>query len=376
MLDRLRASSAILSYCPGCVPLAHETVTHQHIARVTARLLGRPVMEVLTHDWLDGADEMHGIGLLYIPYDTLDAATAHRLGIHRPTDLFGGIVPRSFVATKVITHALVSSDAEAPDGWNAAMGQQLAGMVLPGFSAFSVADARRAGRLLLDTGPVRVKAPMSKGGLGQVVIDDLDELDAFLERCSTTLSESGVVLETNLTRVQTCSVGQIMLDGVYLSYVGTQRLTRDNLGREVYGGSTLNVARGDFTMLLQSSMVPAARYALQQACTYHRAAHEAYPELIATRCNYDVVQGEDASGRWCSGVLEQSWRVGGATGAELAAYAALLADSSRQTVRASTYEVYGGQIRPPKDAEIYFDGDDSSVGPLLKYARVENDAGS
>ena len=45
------------------------------------------------------------------------------------------------------------------------------------------------------------------------------------------------------------------------------------------------------------------------------AATECFPGLVASRRNYDVAQGTNARGKRCSGVLEQSWRLGGATGA-------------------------------------------------------------
>ena len=44
----------------------------------------------------------------------------------------------------------------------------------------------------------------------------------------------------------------------------------------------------------------------------------AFPGLFASRCNYDVVTGADGVGKHHSGVLEQSWRAGGASGAEIA----------------------------------------------------------
>ena len=49
----------------------------------------------------------------------------------------------------------------------------------------------------------------------------------------------------------------------------------------------------------------------------------------------------DAVGRRRSGVLEQSWRAGGASGAEIAALEAFRADPSLPSVRAITREVYG-----------------------------------
>src|SRR5690606_12485924 len=104
---------------------------------------------------------------------------------------------------------------------------------------------------------------------------------------------------------------------------------------------------------------PQTRWAVAQACQYHQAAQACYPGLFASRCNYDVLQGEAANGVWQSGVLEQSWRAGGATGAELAAFAYLREHPEATQVRALTCEIYGdgaSSSPAPPDAVVYFDG--------------------
>ena len=148
-----------------------------------------------------------------------------------------------------------------------------------------------------------------------------------------------------------------------------QHLTRNNADEEVYGGSELLVARGDFEALLTLPHADEVRIAIAQACAYHRAAIACFPGLIASRCNYDVAQGVDDGGAWRSGVLEQSWRIGGASGAELAALAAFKADPALAVVRAATTEVYGG-VAPPPDADVYFHGVDRHVGAITKYTRT------
>ena len=98
--------------------------------------------------------------------------------------------------------------------------------------------------------------------------------------------------------------------------------------------------------------------------------------MFASRCNYDVVEGCDATGRQCVGVLEQSWRLGGASGAEVAALEALNDDPALQTVRASTTEVHGSGVPIPEGATLYFSGVDDHLGPITKYAQVHRDGGS
>ena len=67
------------------------------------------------------------------------------------------------------------------------------------------------------------------------------------------------------------------------------------------------------------------------------------------------------------GVLEQSWRVGGATGAEIAAFEAFRAEPDTKSVRCSTVEVYDDVI-PPAGATVYFMGEDPVIGPMTKFA--------
>jgi hypothetical protein len=101
-----------------------------------------------------------------------------------------------------------------------------------------------------------------------------------------------------------------------------------------------------------------------------------FPGLFASRRNYDVAQGLDAGGRRRCGVLEQSWRAGGASGAEVAALEAFRAEPALRAVRASTGEFYGErETPPPPHATVYFRGVDERVGPITKYAVVEAHGG-
>ncbi len=79
----------------------------------------------------------------FVPDETLAAGEAARLGIHDEDDLFGGVVPEAFVASKVITHPLPARDSAAPRGWNHDLAADLATAVLPGFSVFDPGKSRR-----------------------------------------------------------------------------------------------------------------------------------------------------------------------------------------------------------------------------------------
>ena len=69
-----------------------------------------------------------------------------------------------------------------------------------------------------------------------------------------------------------------------------------------------------------------------------------------------------------SGVLEQSWRIGGASGAEVMAFAAFKRDRTRARVRCATVEVYGESCPVPASAFVYYHDVDARVGALTKYA--------
>jgi hypothetical protein len=347
----------------------HEAATREGIARRLAALKGLE----FAGEYDPGARYPGPVYL--VPDDTLvgiEAAAA--LGVRGEDDLFGGVVPHAFAATKAITHPLVGPDARAPAGWSAEFGTRVRDAVLRGFTAFASEDARRAGARLLERGPVRLKPARASGGRGQGVVSDAAGLDAALAAMDAAeLSGHGLVLEEDLAAVTTYSVGQVRAAGLVTTYCGTQRRTPDNRGAAAYGGSDLLVARGGFEALLGLALPDEARLAVTRARAFDAAAAACFPGMFASRRNYDVACGTDAAGRRRCGVLEQSWRLGGASGAEVAALEAFRADPALRAVRASTVEAYGGDVAPapPPGAAVYFRGVDARVGPVTKYATVE-----
>jgi hypothetical protein len=245
-------------------------------------------------------------------------------------------------------------------------------VVLPGFTAFTPGDARRAGANLLELAPVRIKPARGSGWRGQRVVAGPAELEAALNALDAAeVTHHGLVLEQNLADVRTYSVGQIRVGGELATYCGTQRATTDNGGAAVYGGSDLLVVSGDYDVLLGLDLAREARQAVTQARVYDAAATQEFPGLLASRRNYDVAQGVDAAGHWRSGVLEQSWRIGGTSGPEVAALAAFRADPARRAVHAWCVEAYGTEAVPPPAALVHFRGVDDRVGPITKYTLVE-----
>jgi hypothetical protein len=364
--------------CRGCVvsltadhqrfDSQHEQDTRAEVARRLAGLKG--------FDYGGEHDRAlpYAKPMYFVPSDTLAGAYATgTLGLRDVHDLFGGVVPHAFVATKVITHSLVDVGAARPEGWAPRLGECLSPVVLPGFSAFAHDDARRAGRLLLKNGAVRIKPTCATGGRSQVVVEDADALDRCLDATSAEdLARHGIVLEENLRAPMTYSVGQVIIDSTVASYHGVQRETRDNHGETAYGGSDLHFVRGGFEVLLAQTLPPHMRLAIEQAQAYHQAVSDCFPGFFASRINYDVAQGAGPKGEPRSGVLEQSWRLGGATGAEIAALETFRDRPACTRVHASCFEAYGAED-PPPGATVYFRGVDAQVGLLLKYTVIHPD---
>ena len=319
------------------------------------------------------AGESYARPLYFVPNDTLsDTREAQSLGITGPHDLFGGVVPHPFVLTKAITHPLVRPDAACPTGWSNEFAAHVAGAVLTGFSAFSRDDACAAGDALLRLGAVRIKPVRATGGRGQRVVTDAAALRQCLaEMDEAELSAHGVVLEENLAAPVTFSIGQVVVGGLTATYHGTQTLTRDRCGNEVYGGSDLWLVRGGFDALLATRPPFDVRLAIDQARLYHDAVAECFPGFFTSRLNYDVARGRGPLGQWRSGVLEQSWRVGGATGAELAALELFHHHPERDRVHARCVEVHGDPGTLPPGALVYYQGEVPDVGKLTKYTLID-----
>jgi hypothetical protein len=309
--------------------------------------------------------------LFFVPDDTLLLDEASHLGIRSSHDLYGGVVPYLFVKTKAITHGLVDGNASRPLGWSTAFAERVQEIVLPGYTVFSDRDAQVAARDMLTRGPIRLKKPLSASGKDQTVVTTLNELNAVLENVSADeMATYGLVLEENLREVRTLSVGEVAVDSVRISYYGTQRTVKDNQERPVYGGSELVCVRGGREALNALPMSSEIRAAVVAAKRYDEATEE-FHGFTASRRNYDVAQGIGADGRRRIGVLEPSWRIGGASSAELAALAAFARDPSLKIVRASHVEEYGKGSRAPADAIVDFRGEDAEAGPLLRYTIVK-----
>ncbi|ACC73682.1 DUF3182 family protein [Paraburkholderia phymatum] len=340
----------------------HEADTLRELTRQIAEIKGAhfagefdETCSYLTHPYL-------------VPDDTLTVAEARKLGVRSVRDLYGGVVPFPFVATKLIAHSLPDGATVAPPGWSRAFSARTASLVLPGYSVFSREDARNAAGALWKGGRVRIKRPCGIGGAGQALVADTDELEAQLDALGDgALQAEGLVIERHLDGIETYSVGQITLDDMVASYYGVQHLTVNNHGHHVYGGTDLVVVRGGFDALERLGLPQDVHEAVARASAFDAAVQTGYAGVFASRRNYDVARGLDDTGALRCGVLEQSWRVGGATGAEVAALRTFRNEPDTYLVCASTREIYGNEVRLPAGACVVYRGVDAQAGPLTKY---------
>lgn len=356
----------LLSRRRGAERMGHDYASRAHAAARLADLLGY----AYAGDYRERRRLAEGHAY-FVPDDTLHADDAARVGVRSDRDLFGGVAPHAFVATKALTHGTVSPEAHAPAGWVPALAAQLDDAVLYGYTAFARDDARLAARRVLERGRARLKRAVGTGGAGQTVVADADEFDAALAAVDDAeLEACGVVVEQNLEEAITYSIGHLHVGGRRIAYYGTQHTVRNHHGHDVYGGSELVVMRDGAGPLERADMPEVVRTALAKARRYEAAVVRAFPRFFASRHNYDVACGRDADDGVHVGVLEQSWRFGGASAAEIAALHVFERDPRLHLVRASTHEVYA-DVEPPPGAIVSFRGTDPNVGRMTKYSLVD-----
>lgn len=345
---------------------SHEGRKNAELAKIIAEVKGYRFAGHLTDQLLH-----KGLKLYFVPDKPLVGFDlAAKLGITSADDLFGGVVPYDYVRTKAIVHPLVSPQAVAPVGWNSGFPQTVANVVLPGFTAFTKEDARQAGWQLLDRFDViRAKKPQAEGSRGQYVVHHRTELEEVLADIPDAgIADGGLILEANLEQETTLSVGTLDLAGLTISYYGFQRKTRDNGGQTVYGGTDLTLIRGTLDDLLQRALPESIRLAVSQAQQFHLA--RTIYAVITSRNNYDVIQGQDRRGNAFSGVLEQSWRIGGASGAEILAAREFKNQPGLSLVQASTFDAFGHDIQVPNRAVIHYRDVEQNVGPVVIYTVI------
>ena len=338
-----------------------DGLTHIQLAKQVSRVLG------LRYDGrLE--DGPRGSGLFLIPFLTVCADELSDFSYQiEEGNFLGGWVPHPLQATKAITHPLATGEPPLA-GWSPGFTAAVNDLTLFGFTSFTAAGTTRAGLQLLKEGEVRLKPVYAAGGNDQRVARSEDELIEVVQTLSDRSGQhSGLVVEENLHDAETYGIGRIRLGDMSASYLGIQDLTRNNQGNFVYGGTRMLVARGGFRELLPLLTSKTEEMAVRLAMEFDRLADQ-HLGLVASRRNYDVIAGRTAAGEMKCAVLEQSWRMGGATGAEIAALQAFAERPGLHHVGAATVERYGDDEMPPEGSTVYFHGVDPKLGPHLKYA--------
>lgn len=283
---------------------------------------------------------------------------------------FGGIVDHGFMATKLVTHPHLHDNDKLPEGWAEGFAARLKDCVLEGYSVFSHDHAKEAAELLIKKHKIRFKNPYSSGGNDQTVVHSRQALETFLETVSAAEMAKGLVVEEDVENSTTYSVGQVRLLDQTGSYLGRQYTVDGPDGFPVYAGSRLWVVRGGWDALLLNLQSPISRSIVAKARQYDEAATQ-HLGLIASRKNYDVLVGPITETGFRCGVLEQSWRIGGASPAEVLAMEKFAQNRNISAVQAVIREDHGHPRKINADDFVVYSGNDDLGLPLQKIARVE-----
>lgn len=348
----------------GCNKGALQSL--EFMARELAQFLDLPRVHI---DYEDQLKPSSG-NTYYLPLQTLSLEQARQLGIEQASQLYGGVVPYDFLAHKTVAHPLPQDDMDRPEGWNNELGLALRHTVLPGYSVFSRNDALRTMSLLDEAGQtgIRAKLASANAGKGQKVIYSRQELEELLNLPPwQSQLEQGLVLEENLLDGETFSIGQTQVGEHLFSYIGQQHQTTNLQHESVYGGSSLLLVRGGFQQLLQLSGMKRIEHLLELTISYEKNIMQAFPELYASRRNYDLIVGKNARGHYKAAVLEHSWRFGGASIAEILAIRTLQRHPELQHTHAWTRERYLDDASLVKNSPHLYSLDQEDEAYLARF---------
>ena len=303
---------------------------------------------------------------------------ADQFGIVAPDQLYGGVVPVAFVATKVITHPLVHPNAAAPRGWSHAFAGHSEGSVLRGFAAFAGDDARRAAEALLAQGPIRIKRGTGIGGRGQYLASTTDETDSALASIDAReLAESGIVVEEHL------AAGDDLQRRPCRGRRSGRLLLRHPAG-DPESPRARGLRRIDARRCARRFRVPARPGPPRRRARGRGPGTQVRPgrtRVLSRACSLRAATTTWRSARMPPAHVAQAcWSSPGAL-AVRAAPRSLRSKPSIATpravrIRCATVEVYDDQVRGAADAFVYFRGVDAGAGPVQVRRRTHDaDAG-
>lgn len=286
--------------------------------------------------YLDRSASGHIMHSYYVPFAAVHVDLAQAKGITGLGSVYGGVVRHHEHADKAILHSLPVKSTERPSWYSSSFARRIQDVVLPGFTAFTSEDVKNGYDLMRHDGfAVRLKDPASTGGLGQHLVDDYADLREALVSYDNRLHKTGIILEADLFRPVTVTIGYVDLAGeTYTWYGRPYDVEHDGMMR--FGGNELTVVRGGLSVLRGHADNSESLLAIEQA----KRVFDAY-SLLGTsisRATLDIVQGMSSNGSFMSGVTDPSLRPSASSAAEIRAIEALAANPD--TIMAKTKLTY------------------------------------
>ncbi len=304
---------------------------------------------------------------------TVTREHARVLGAENTRDFYGLAVEDLNVVGKSILHPSISR--RHPLFHREQFARKVLGQTLPGITGFSKEDLLAgyengyAGSLdhALDYEQygLRVKLPNESDGVGQFTIQSKDDLVTLLEAIEDKdIHEQGLVLEADVQKPETISVGFARIGDEQLSFIAQQKDARvlvDHKGKTIeqnrYGGAYVVVAKGPLQLLCQATEATSReRSAVEKTLAFHEAYQRIYDPL-ASRLSFDVIFGEGKNGLPLAGISDITGRLGGTCPALMQAAEEFRKNPSIQMVGTEVSLNYTPHVRFPyeDEAKVYVD---------------------
>lgn len=303
----------------------------------------------------------------WVPHAPMTPEEAGALGITSKEQIFGAVV-EPLHAQKSVFHCPLPRATYVPAHFPLDFSRSVQVISAPGYTAFTPQDALLAFESLLQQGhSPRFKNPTATAGLGQRVASNRQEAEAVIAAISgDVFRRFGVVIEANIPisvgQPHAFSSGWIELGGEEYTYVGTQSQGEKN----IYTGTRLHMVRGH-----EPPYVPDIPNAVTDHTTYLLGLLGLLDGLqIATRCNFNFVKSMHDE----VFAVEPTFRIGGATGAELLAIGYLKDHPEEDQVVASTRFVYDQHEPLPAGAHRLYSGNDRIFGVREIFASLETES--
>lgn len=381
MLELIYMSHIRMKKIYNYLPL--ESSVNQ-FARTRNHNFGEIYASLVNGEYCDEYDRKSGKikpGVVIIPHTPMSLKDGEILGIEDRDQLFDGAVVSALKARKTIFHSPVPLASFVPNDFPHSFAEFVSKnkLNLPGYSAFSIPDIKKAYKLLTKKGyVVRFKDATGSFGTKQSKIRGDKHLNEIISQLNLeNLEKYGVVLEANLIgkkkkEPETLSAGWSYIGGEMYSYVGVQYIGKTNTPH-TYLGTELSLVKGNVDKL--AKVISSSQFSelIKQVLLLNKAT--AYlPDLICARFNFDFLKGKfelldkkkqekQKEGIY---VLEQGFEPGGASGAILLAAKELVNVPQKDFASAYYKAHYGNKsdVRIPQTAHVFYEGEDVNFGKI------------